>query len=396
MTRALKRIVVLGSTGSIGVSTLDVVDRYRERFKVVGITAWGNSAVLKGQIMRHRPRVACVMDEERAAELREDPLLKGTKILSGTDGLIETATLEDADMVVSAIVGAAGLIPTFAAVEAGKDVALANKETLVAAGNIVMREAAEKGCTIFPVDSEHSAIFQSLAGHRREDVRRLILTASGGPFLRKGREELKDVTARDALNHPTWEMGSKITVDSATLMNKGLEVIEASRLFDVPAEMIDVVIHPQSIVHSMVEYRDGSVVSQMGMPDMRGPIAYALSYPERLEVGTPRLHLDDVGSLTFEEPDRERFPALDLCYRALRSGGTTPAVLSAANEVAVTAFLDDRVGFMEIPQVLERTLDAHEPFEPKSIEDVLKVDLWARERAGEEIEKIRKGAESSR
>jgi len=383
-----KRISILGSTGSIGVSALDVVGRYEDRFELTGISAWGNSDTLKKQILRHRPKMACVMDEEKAEDLRNDPSLKGTRILSGVEGLLEVATDSDVDMVLSAIVGSAGLIPTFAAVEAGKDIALANKETLVAAGSIVMAEADKRGVNIFPVDSEHSAIYQSLAGHRREDVRRLVLTASGGPFRRKSRQELEDVTSRDALNHPTWSMGNKITIDSATLMNKGLEVIEARWLFDVPQDRIGVLVHPQSIIHSMVEYVDGSVISQMGVPDMRGPIAYALSYPERLEIGTPFLDLAGTGTLTFEEPDLERFPCLKLCYDALGRGGTAPAVLSAANEVAVAAFLRDEIRFVEISSVIESVISSHSSLEPENIDAVLKADIWGRDKAKEEIERL--------
>jgi len=384
-----KKLSILGSTGSIGVSALDVIEKNDDRFEVVGLSAWNNSGLLKAQILRHRPKIACLFDEERASELKLDSSLKRTKIVTGTAGLIEVATVAEAEMVVSAIVGSAGLIPTFAAVEASKDIALANKETLVAAGSIVMREAHLKGCRVLPVDSEHSAIFQSLAGHRKRDVKRLVLTASGGPFLRKGVDELNRVKAKDALNHPTWDMGSKITIDSATLMNKGLEVIEAKWLFDFPCDLIDVIIHPQSIVHSMVEYIDGSVVSQMGMPDMRGPIAYALSYPQRLKLETPVLNLGEIGALTFEEPDNERFPALGLCYDALQKGGTAPAVISAANEAAVDAFLKNEIGFNDIPLILKRVLDPHAVSEPETIAEVLSADLWARKRAAEEIGKIK-------
>ena len=383
-----KGISILGSTGSIGVNALDVVDRYPDRFEVVGITAWGNSTVLKEQILKHRPKVACVGSEEKAEALRNDTEIKGTEILHGIEGLLEVATIDDVDMVVSAIVGSAGLMPTFAAVEAGKDIALANKETLVAAGKLVMTEACNKNVKVLPVDSEHSAIYQSLAGHRRDDVKKLILTASGGPFIRKSKEELKEVTVKDALNHPTWSMGNKITIDSATLMNKGLEVIEAKWLFDVNGDRIDVLVHPQSIIHSMVEYIDGSVVSQMGMPDMRGPIAYALSYPERLEVGTPVLDLGRIGKLTFEEPDLDRFPALALCYEALEAGGTAPAVISAANEVAVGAFLEEKIKFVDIPVVMDRVLKTHTPVDAKGIDEVLRVDRWARDEAAEVIIKL--------
>lgn len=376
-----KRIAILGSTGSIGISALDVLNLYRDRFEVTGITAWGNASDLKKQIIAHRPKIAGIMDEEKAKELSRDPSLKGTKIVWGTEGLIEIAAGDDVDMVLSAIVGSAGLVPTYAAVEAGKDIALANKETLVAAGSIFMKEADRRGCRVFPVDSEHSAIFQSLSGQRKEDVKRLILTASGGPFRKKSRAELENVTAGDALNHPTWTMGSKITIDSATLMNKGLEVIEAKWLFDVPSDMIDVIIHPESIVHSMVEYVDGSVVAQLGMPDMKGPIAYALSYPERLDTGVKPLDLGIRGGLTFETPDTERFPALKLCYRALEMGGTAPAVASSANEIAVEAFLEEKIGFLHIPQIIEKVLSNHKATEPANIDDVLKADLWGRKEA---------------
>lgn len=385
-----KRVSILGSTGSIGVSTLDVVARYEDRFEVVGLSASNNSEVLKEQILRFKPRIACLMDEGKARELRRDSSLKATKIVGGAEGLVEVAAIEEADMVVSAIVGAAGLLPTFAAVETGKDVALANKETLVAAGHIVMREAAKNGCRILPIDSEHSAIFQSLIGHRKADVNRLILTASGGPFRMRRGAELQSVKAGDALNHPTWSMGDKITIDSATLMNKGLEVIEARWLFDMPGEKIDVIIHPQSIIHSMVEYKDGSVVAQMGMPDMRGPISYALSYPERLESGIKYLDLNKVGQLTFEEPDGTRFPALGLCYRALELGGAAPAVISAANEKAVEAFLKDDIGFMDIARVISRVLDSYEPGDVQTVGDVLTVDRWGRDLAKAEINKIKK------
>ncbi len=387
-----KRIVILGSTGSIGVNCLDVLEQHADLFEIVGLTAGNNAELLKEQVARHRPKVACLMSEEKAEAIKKSSEAGKTEILSGVEGYVEVATRDDVDLVVSAIVGSAGLVPTFAAIEAGKDIALANKETLVAAGSIVMAEAERRGVKILPVDSEHSAIFQSLAGHRKEDVSRLLLTASGGPFVAMGKEELKKVTARDALNHPTWAMGNKITIDSATLMNKGLEVIEARWLFDIPGDRINVVVHPQSIVHSMVEYRDGSVVAQMGAPDMRGPIAYALSYPARLDIDVPRLDLSATGTLTFEEPDMERFPSLKLCYRALEMGGSAPAVASAANEVAVEAFLHDRIPFIDIPQVIERVLSAHEVFEPENISQVLKADLSGREQARGELKTLLSGS----
>lgn len=385
-----KKISILGSTGSIGLSTLDILAKHSDRFELVAITAWSNAAELRKQILRHRPQLACIGSEEAAMELKSDPELKGTIILWGSEGLLESATRDDIDMVVSAIVGSAGLVPTFAAVQSGKDIALANKETLVAAGSIIMKEASKRGVRIFPVDSEHSAIFQSLAGQRREDVKRLILTASGGPFRLKSIEELKDVSSEAALSHPTWSMGSKISIDSATLMNKGLEVIEARWLFDVDADLIDVVVHPESIVHSMVEYRDGSVISQMGTPDMKGPIAYALSWPERLDSGSPRLDLAEMGPLTFYKPDTDKFPALTLCYKALKMGGTAPCVLSAANELAVEAFLAGKIGFMMIATIVERVLSLHEIVEAREIQQVLDADNWARKVTVKQILKMEK------
>lgn len=385
-----KGIIILGSTGSIGVSSLEILGRHSDKFEVIGLTAWGNVDALKAQILRHRPKIVAVKDEGRALLLRSDAKINGVDVVWGTEGLLEVATAEGADMVVSAIVGSAGLVPTFAAIQAGKDIALANKETLVAAGQIVMDEVQKRGVRLLPVDSEHSAIFQSLEGHNSKDVNRLILTASGGPFRGKSREELGFVRVQDALNHPTWSMGSKITIDSATLMNKGLEVIEARWLFDMPGERIDVTVHPQSIVHSMVEYIDGSVVSQMGVPDMKGAIAYALSYPDRIETGLPYLDLPSIGSLTFESPDREAFPSLGLCYRALEMGGAAPAVLSAANEVAVEAFLDEKIGFSSMAAVMESVLDSYSPSEPSSIADVLRADLLGRDTAREKIESLNK------
>jgi len=388
-----KGIVILGSTGSIGVSSLDILGRHPDRFEVVGLTAWGNVEALKAQIIRHRPKLVAVGDEDKADLLRDDADLKGTDVVWGTEGLLEVATVEGADMVVSAIVGSAGLVPTFAAIQAGRDIALANKETLVAAGRIVMDEVRRRGVSLLPVDSEHSAIFQSLAGHNRKDVKRLVLTASGGPFRGKSREQLSLVRVKDALNHPTWSMGSKITIDSATLMNKGLEVIEARWLFDVPGHMIDVTIHPQSIVHSMVEYIDGSVISQMGLPDMKGAIAYALSYPDRIETGLPFMDIAAVGKLTFELPDREAFPSLGLCYRAMEIGGAAPAMLSAANEVAVEAFLDKKIGFTCMAKVMEHVIDAYIPYEPSSIADVIRADILGRDAARGKIADLNKKVE---
>ncbi len=383
----MKRISVLGSTGSIGVSTLNVVGAHPDRFVVTALAAGRNITLMKQQIERFRPRLAAVFDEAHARELRR--LLgpaSATEVLFGPEGYRETATSADADMVVSAIVGAAGLLPTLDAIEAGKDIALANKETLVMAGHLVLRKATGKGVKIIPVDSEHSAIFQCLQGNRREDVRRIILTASGGPFLHASGEELAKVTPAQALRHPNWAMGKKITIDSATMMNKGLEVIEAGWLFGLPGEAIAVLIHPQSIVHSLVEYRDGSVIAQMGVPDMRIPIAYALSYPNRLTRNEKNLDLRKVGTLTFLDPDPIRFPALRLAYAAAKTGGTMTAVLNGANEMAVTAFIEEKIRFDSIVSVVEEVLSRHRGQSDPGIDAILAADRWAREEAGEIIE----------
>jgi 1-deoxy-D-xylulose-5-phosphate reductoisomerase len=383
----MKRISLLGSTGSIGVSTLDVVGAHPDQFVVTALAAGRNISLMKQQIERFRPRLAAVLDETHARELRT---LLGpasvTDILFGPEGYREAASASDIDTVVSAMVGAAGLIPTLDAIEAGKDIALANKETLVMAGNLVLRKAAEKGVKIIPIDSEHSAIFQCLQGHRREDVRRIILTASGGPFLHSSQEELSKVTLAQALCHPNWAMGKKITIDSATMMNKGLEVIEAGWLFELSGEAISVLIHPQSIIHSLVEYRDGSVIAQMGVPDMRIPIAYALSYPNRLVRGEAPLDLGKVGTLTFLDPDPIRFPALRLAYAAVKTGGTAPAVLNAANEMAVIAFIDEKIRFDKIVSAVEEVLSRHRGQADPGIDAILAADRWAREETGKIIE----------
>jgi 1-deoxy-D-xylulose-5-phosphate reductoisomerase len=377
----MKRLAVLGSTGSIGVNTLNVVRQFPDRFQVESLSAGRNIALLREQVLEFRPRMVSVIDPEAAAALRREVASPGLEVVAGVEGLIAVATLPEVDQVVSAIVGAGGLIPTLAAIKAGKGIALANKESLVMAGKIVMEEARKTGAAILPVDSEHSAIFQALAGHRKEDVDRLILTASGGPFLHVPASRLQQVTVREALRHPRWEMGRKITIDSATLMNKGLEVIEAHWLFGVPVERIQVRIHPQSVVHSMVEYIDGSVVAQLGIADMRIPIAYALAYPGRLSLGLPALDLCRQEGLTFSPPDLDRFPCLGLAYQALGAGETLPAVLNAVNEVAVHAFLEERMKFTEIPLLIRRVMEECEVRPARSVEDVLKADHWARERA---------------
>jgi 1-deoxy-D-xylulose-5-phosphate reductoisomerase len=374
-----KRLAILGSTGSIGASTLDVVETFPDRFGVVALAAGGRVDALEAQARRLRPRLVSVRDAAAAAALRERlPAGLGVEVVWGTAGATAVATHPDADLVVSAIVGAAGLEPTYAAIRSGKPVAVANKEPLVMAGPLMLGEAARRGVAVIPIDSEHSAIFQSLCGHRKADVRRLILTASGGPFLDLPRERLADVSVEQALNHPNWRMGPKITVDSATLMNKGLEVIEASSLFGIEPDRIAIHVHPQSIVHSMVEYIDGAVVAQLGVPDMRGPIAYALAYPDRLPLPLTPLNLCALSGLTFLEPDHERFPAVNLAYRAARAGGTLPAVLNAANEVAVAAFLEGRLTFVAIPAVIERAMDAHAPRPIASLDDVLAADAEGR------------------
>jgi 1-deoxy-D-xylulose-5-phosphate reductoisomerase len=375
---AMKTLAILGSTGSIGVSTLEIVAAHPERFQVTALTAGRNLALLEQQVRAFRPALVAVPDAADAAVLRSRLGTAAPRILAGRDGLIACAAQSGAALVVSAIVGAAGLEPTLAAIEAGIDVALANKETLVAAGDLVMAAVERRSINLFPVDSEHSAIFQSLAGHRKHDVRRLILTASGGPFRNYSADELEGVTPADALAHPNWNMGRKITIDSATMMNKGLEVIEAHWLFDLPADKIAVHIHPESIVHSMVEYVDGAVIAQLGIPDMRTPIALALSWPERLPLDLPPLDLCRLGRLHFSEPDPARFPCLALAYRALRTGGTAPAALNAANEMAVAAFLEHRLGFTVIPQVIAAVLDRHEAEPADNLAAVLAADAAAR------------------
>ena len=375
----MRRIAILGSTGSIGVTTLDVVARFPERFEVVALAAGKNVKRLAEQVRRFRPRLVAVGDASSVTALRQVvPDYRG-EILCGDEGLTAAATVPEAELIVSALVGALGLLPTLRAIEAGKHVALANKEVLVVAGELVTKAARSAGVNLFPLDSEHNAIFQALRGHRREDVRRIILTASGGPFLNRPIHELRTVTRDDALRHPTWKMGDKITIDSATLMNKGLEVIEAHWLFDLPPQQIDVVIHPQSIVHSMVEYIDGSVLAQMGIPDMSIPISYILAYPDRLPMDhLPSLDLPQAGTLQFSEPDLSKFVCLGLAYRALRAGGTAPAVLNGANEVVVAAFLGGEIGFCDIPRILTAVLDAHPLSTAKDLGTLLAADRWAR------------------
>jgi len=378
----VRKVALLGSTGSIGVSALDVLGRLRDRFRVVALAAGGGRlGELARQAREVRPALVAVPGADDATRLRE--LLAGEpiEVVAGEEGLVRAAAGSGADLVIAAIVGAAGLVPTLAAVRAGLTVALANKEALVAAGEVMTRAARESGATLLPVDSEHNAIHQCLRAGRADEVRRIVLTASGGPFRGRTAGELAAVTPEEALRHPTWEMGPKITIDSATLMNKGLEVIEARWLFGLPPGAIDVVIHPQSVVHSMVEFRDGSIVAQLGTPDMRHPIQYALTYPERLDAPAERLDLLAASPLEFEPPDPETFRCLALAYRALEAGGDAPARLNAANEVAVEAFLAGRIPFDRIPAVLERVLEARPPGPADTLEAVLAADREAREAA---------------
>lgn len=380
----MKHLTILGATGSIGTSTLEIVAAHPDRFRVEALTAGTNLDLLARQIVRFSPRLATVIDEDHARSLKGLlPAGTQTEIMFGTDGLLAAATLSETEMVVAAIVGAAGLIPTAAAIKAGKDIALANKEILVTAGHLFMRLVEEHGVKLYPVDSEHSAVFQSLTGHRDDDIARIILTASGGPFLNRPLDTLATVTVQEALNHPNWSMGRKITIDSATMMNKALEIIEARWLFGVAPEKIDVNIHPQSIVHSMVEFIDGCVIAQLGTPDMKAPIAYALSYPERIATGVKPLDLTACSGLTFFRPDRQRFPAVGLAYRALADGESMPAVMNAANELAVEAFLAGRLRFTDITRVIERVMDSHRPQRLDAIADVLVVDRWSREKTRE-------------
>ena len=383
-------IAVLGSTGSIGCNALRVVESFAHegRFRVVALAAGRNVARLAEQVERHAPDLVAVETEEAAAKLSEELSARGLhapRVLTGEAGLGEVATQADAATVVSATVGAVGLVPTLRALEAGKRVALANKETLVMAGELMTRAARASGAELLPVDSEHNALHQCLRGERREEVRRLILTASGGPFRTKTFGEMAEATVEEAMRHPTWEMGAKITVDSATLMNKGLEVIEAHWLFGFGPDEIEVVVHPESVVHSMVELVDGSVIAQLGVTDMRHAIQYALTYPERRPASLPRLDLTKLSALRFEPPDFERFPCLGLAFRALGVGGTHPAALNAANEEAVAAFLSRRLRLTDIPRVIGGVLDAHEARPATDLDAVLAADRWARERAREEI-----------
>jgi 1-deoxy-D-xylulose-5-phosphate reductoisomerase len=383
-----RSIALLGSTGSIGEQTLDVVRAFPDRYRVTAMAAGRNVDKLAEQVRCFRPELVAVADAAGAEALRAKVGELGVEIVHGPAGL-EAVAVHEAELVVSALVGAVGLAPTLAAIRAGRHIALANKEVMVTAGALVLREVKAAGVRLLPVDSEHSAIFQCLEGQRPEDVHKIVLTASGGPFRTWEAGRIAQATVKEALNHPNWDMGPKITIDSATLMNKGLEVIEARWLFDVPPEEIDVVVHPQSIVHSLVEFTDGSVLAQLGLPDMRVPIAVALAHPERLPLELPRLDLAAIGQLDFEVPDRKRFPCLDLAFAALGGNEAAPAVLNAANEVTVAAFLDEQIAFPAIAAANAAVLEAHfaRPGDGalRDLADVAEADAWARDRAREEL-----------
>ncbi|MBT5377001.1 MAG: 1-deoxy-D-xylulose-5-phosphate reductoisomerase [Nitrospinaceae bacterium] len=374
----MKKISLLGSTGSIGVNTLDVVERYPEKFKVIALSAGSNIEVFAQQIRKFKPAMAAIFDTTKVDALKKLVGDLKVEIVSGAEGAVAVAALSEADMVVSGVVGSAGLLPAMAALKAGKTLALANKETLVIAGELVLKEAEHQNTRIIPIDSEHSAIFQALNGEKPERIRKIILTASGGPFRTFTLKEMETVTVKQALKHPNWSMGAKITIDSSTMMNKGLEYIEAKWLFGVDTQ-VGVIVHAQSIIHSMIEFVDTSIMAQLGIPDMRVPIAYALTYPDRFDSELPSLDLASMGDLTFEAPDFERFPCLKLAMDAMDAGKTLPAVLNAANEVAVQAFLDERIPYKDIAEIIRMVMQNHNPVALQELQDVLEADRWARE-----------------
>ena len=376
----MKKVVLLGSTGSIGASTVKVVEDLPRQLELIGLAAGNNIKLLAEQATRHKPEAVCIQSAGKAAELQKLVGQK-TKVLSGNDGLLELATLPSADIVLIAIVGTAGLKPALAAIRAGKDIAVASKEILVMAGEIVMSEARKHGVKVLAVDSEHSAIFQCLDNKPCVSVRKLWLTASGGPFRQTPKSEFAGITVARALKHPSWVMGRKITIDSATLFNKGLEMIEARWLFDIEMERVGVIVHPQSVIHSMVEFVDGSIIAQLSTPDMCLPIQYALTYPERVASSRVQTDFPKIGSLTFEQPDLERFPSLDLARKAGTVGGTLPAVLNAANEVAVEAFCNEQIGFTQITETVAETMKAHSVVSHPSLDQILEADHWARARS---------------
>ena len=374
----MKKISLLGSTGSIGVNTLDVVERNPESFQILAMSAGSNVDLFAEQIRKFKPRVVALFDTQKISTLKEQVVDLDVEILSGEEGIFEVATISEVDVVVSGVVGKAGLLPAIEALKAGKNLALANKETLVIAGELVLKEAQKTGSTIIPIDSEHSAIFQALNGEKKERIKKIILTASGGPFRTFSLNEMENIKVKDALNHPNWEMGKKITIDSSTMMNKGLEYIEAKWLFGVETP-VEIIVHAQSIIHSMIEFVDTSIIAQLGIPDMRVPIAYAHTYPDRFECNLPSLDLATMENLTFEAPDFNRFPCLQLAVDAMEMGQTMPAVLNAANEIAVQAFLDELIPYKDIAELIRMVMHNHIPAKLNELQDVLDADQWARE-----------------
>lgn len=374
----MKNIAVLGSTGSIGTQTLEIV-RANDDLNVVSLAAGSNIEMLEKQIREFKPQVVCVYNEKKAEELKIKVSDTDVKIVTGMDGLIETAVIKTADIVLTAVVGMIGIRPTIVAIKAGKDIALANKETLVTAGHIIIPLAKEYGIRILPVDSEHSAIFQSLQGNKKSQLSKILLTASGGPFRNTPKEDLKNVTVKDALKHPNWSMGRKITIDSATMVNKGLEVIEAKWLFDVDIDNIEVVVQPQSLIHSMVEYVDGGIMAQLGTPDMKLPIQYALFYPDRRTLDGKRVNFFDIANITFFKPDRDKFKGFDLAFKAGKTGGSLPTIYNAANELAVSKFLNEEIRFLDIPELIETAMNNHKVIDNPSLEQILESEKEAYE-----------------
>lgn len=373
----MNKIVLLGSTGSIGTQTLDIVRNYSKDLQVLALAAGTNVSLMEKQIREFMPKKAVMWTEETAKDLKEKVADLDVEVLSGMDGLLDIVTMEEAETVVTAIVGMIGIRPTIAAIESGKTIALANKETLVTAGHIIMPLAKEKGVKILPVDSEHSAIFQSMNGEKKEQVEKILLTASGGPFRGRKTEDLLNIQVEDALKHPNWSMGRKITIDSATLVNKGLEVIEAKWLFDVSLEQIQVVVHPQSIIHSMVQYKDGGIIAQLGTPDMKLPIQYALFYPDRREMPGKKLDFYELGQMTFEKPDMDTFYGLRLAFDAAKAGGSMPTVYNAANEKAVSLFLDRKIKFLQIPELIQKAMNNHKIIANPNVDEILSAEKEA-------------------
>lgn len=375
----MKNLVILGSTGSIGTQALEIVDAYSDRLKVTALAAGSNVDKMEEQVRKYLPGFAVMYEEQAAKDLVVRVADLPVTVLAGMEGMLQIVSLPEADVVLTAVVGMIGIKPTIEAIKAGKDIALANKETLVTAGHIIMPLAREKGVSILPVDSEHSAIFQSLNGEPKKRMKKILLTASGGPFRGMSREELLGKTVKEALNHPNWSMGKKVTIDSATMVNKGLEVMEAGWLFDAKPEQIQVVVHPQSIIHSMVEYVDGAVMAQLGLPDMKLPIQYAFFYPDRLPMDMPGIDFFKLGQITFEEPDMETFTGLKLAYEAFQRGGTMPTVFNAANEKAVSRFLAGKIRFLDIADIIGRAMSAHKAAENPSLEQILETESWCYE-----------------